>query len=493
MRQKVAYRLLNGGALAVLALGAVLGTGAVKAQDITINMAVPDWPPTRFMKEEFDRSFKSPSGKNVTLAMDFIPWPSFYERVAASLTSGEQKYQMIVTDSQWLGSFVEGGYYLDLTDKMKADPELTAIMKDLHPVLVSAYSTYPHFTAKQLEEAGEWPHPEARYFGFPQFPDTYVTYYRKDLFCNEQEAAKFQASFNQKLPCTYEDWQQVDWDVWANIGKHFQRKKGDPLGDGVADDDFYGIAYQAGVGYDFSTMQINAFKWQNGGSIWDETTAPKGQALGVVNSPEAVKALEHYLKLTQYMPPVVKTGGMDIFKTDELFREGKVASNIEWIGFAESSINPETSKVAGNVAFAQAPGLKGPDGKLIRWANIGGQPFVIMTWADDTQVKEAVDFVKWWLSPDVQHQFASQGGQSAMKSVYEDPKYITYRPWNRTWAPGLDWQKDTWHIPEFFELLVQGQEQYDLAITGQQDAKTTLDNIAAFQEELLKEAGHIED
>ena len=116
-----------------------------------------------------------------------------------------------------------------------------------------------------------------------------------------------------------------------------------------------------------------------------------------------------------------------------------------------------------------------------------------MTWATDLQIKEAVDFVKWWLSPEVQHQFASQGGQSAIKSVYNDPKYVTYRPWNRTWAPGLDWQKDTWHIPEFFELLVQGQEQYDLAITGKQDAKTTLDNIAAFQEKLLKEAGHIED
>ena len=127
MKQAIAHRLLNGGALAALALGAVLGAGTVKAQDITINMAVPDWPPTRFMKEEFDRSFKSPSGKNVSLVMDFIPWPSFYERVAASLTSGEQKYQMIVTDSQWLGSFVEGGYYKDLTEDMKNDPELTKI------------------------------------------------------------------------------------------------------------------------------------------------------------------------------------------------------------------------------------------------------------------------------------------------------------------------------------------------------------------------------
>jgi multiple sugar transport system substrate-binding protein len=40
---------------------------------------------------------------------------------------------------------------------------------------------------------------------------------------------------------------------------------------------------------------------------------------------------------------------------------------------------------------------------------------------------------------------------------------------------------------------VQGQEQYDLAITGQQDAKTTMDNIAAFEEDLLKEAGHIKE
>ena len=83
------------------------------------------------------------------------------------------------------------------------------------------------------------------------------------------------------------------------------------------------------------------------------------------------------------MPPVVKTGDMDIFKTDELFREGKVAMNIEWIGFAESTINPETSKVADKVAFAQMPGLRGADGKLVRWSNIGGQPFVLMTWNSD--------------------------------------------------------------------------------------------------------------
>ncbi|MCB1991108.1 MAG: hypothetical protein KDG49_06565, partial [Geminicoccaceae bacterium] len=89
---------------------ALLAGGTARAADITITMAAPDWPPTRFMKEEFDRSYQSPDGHNTVLDIDFIPWPSFYERVAASLASGEQKYQMIVTDSQWLGAFVEGGY-----------------------------------------------------------------------------------------------------------------------------------------------------------------------------------------------------------------------------------------------------------------------------------------------------------------------------------------------------------------------------------------------
>jgi multiple sugar transport system substrate-binding protein len=204
-----------------------------------------------------------------------------------------------------------------------------------------------------------------------------------------------------------------------------------------------------------------------------------------------VKALEQYLQLIEYMPPVAKTGTMDIFKSDELFREGKVAMNVDWIGLGEASLDPKTSKVADKLVFGQAPGTM-VDGKNVKWSNIGGQPFVLTTWTTDIQIKEAVEFVKWWLSDPIQHQFAASGGQSAVKSVYEDPKYVTYRPWNRAWAASLDWQKDVWHVPQFFELLTEQQDQFDLAITGKQDAKTTLDNIAKFQQDLLTQAGLIQ-
>ena len=123
------------------------------AEDITLRMAVPDWPPTRIMKDLADKGYKAPSGNKVTLEPDFIPWPNYYERLAASLTSGEKKYQMAVSDSQWLGAFVEGGYYLKLNKYIDADPALQAIFKDLHPNLVNAYSTYP----VQVEELLRFP------------------------------------------------------------------------------------------------------------------------------------------------------------------------------------------------------------------------------------------------------------------------------------------------------------------------------------------------
>jgi multiple sugar transport system substrate-binding protein len=277
-----------------------------------------------------------------------------------------------------------------------------------------------------------------------------------------------------------------------DFGEFFRRASGDQLAGETLSDDFYGIAYQSGKAYDFSIMQVNAFIWQEGASIWDETQAPEGQAEGVVNSPEAVAAFEHYLSLQEFMPPVVKTGTMDIFKVDELFREGKVAWIIQWIGFGESAISPETSKVSDKVAFAMHPGTKGEDGELIRWANIGGQPFVMTTWNDEETVAEMIDFVKWWLSPEIQTEFAKRGGQSGLKSVYGKDDYTSFRPWNHAWGDSLDWQKDVWHVPSFFELLVQSQEEFDKAITGQQSAQKTMDNIAAFQQELLTEEGLIE-
>jgi multiple sugar transport system substrate-binding protein len=462
-------------AAAMAMVGVSFMPTTVVAKDIVINMAAPDWLPTRFMQEEFDKTYKAQSGNNVKLVIDFIPWGSFYQRVAASLSSGEKKYQMIVTDSQWLGDFVEGGHYLKLNKYIDADPQLQAIIQDLHPVLLSTSSSYPYKSKN--------------YYGFPQFPDNLVTAFRKDIFCNATERANFLKQYGQTLPCYYNEWEDVDWDRYEKIGKFFQRKKGDKLGDGVADDDFYGIAYQAGKPYDFASMQVNGFIWQNGGDIWDETSTKP--ALGVVNSDKAISAFDHYLSLLKYMPPVAKTGQMDIFVVQDLYMQGKVGAIVDWVGVMGPVLDAKLSKVSDKTGFAEPPGTRQGDGAISRWSNIGGQPFVLTTWNNDDVVKESLDIVKWWLSKPVQEKFVKSGGQSGMLSVMDNPAYATWAPYNRAYLDNYQWQKDVWHIPEFFPLLTEQQEQVDKAVTGQISAKQALDTVAAFQDKLLREAGRI--
>ena len=266
--------------VAAAGFAATLMTGGAMsayAEEVTLTMAVPDWPPTRIMKKFFDEQYKPKSGNTVKLDVDFIPWPDFYTRVNASLTSGEQKYNFIVSDSQWLGAFVEGGYFRKINDLLDADPDFKKTFMEIHPNPLNAYATYPHKSEN--------------YYGFPQFPDVLVNFARKDIICNEEEQKNFQAKYSKKLPCTGEELDAMTWDDFKDVGEFFRRKKGEMLAGKPAEDDFYGIAFQAGKGYDFSSMQINGMIWQDGGNIWDETKAPTGQAEGVVNSPEAVKAL----------------------------------------------------------------------------------------------------------------------------------------------------------------------------------------------------------
>jgi len=450
----------------------------VSAKTVEIIMAAPDWPPTRFMQEYFNSNFPQSGDTEIKLTLDFIPWDNFYTNVAASLTSGEQKYSMIVSDSQWLGAFIEGGYFQKLNKYIDADPELQAIFDDMHQGYKEGYTTYPYKSEN--------------YYGFPQFPDNYVNFYRTDIFCNPDENAAFRAKYGKKLPCTYADWEIVVWDDIFDINEFLTRKKGEMLAGKPLEDDMFGVTYQAGKAYDFSSMQINGFFWQYGGDIWREDQQPDAQAIGVVNSDINVAALTKYLDLLATMHPSHKTGGMGIFEMQALYLEGKIASMINWVGLGAPVVDPNLSKVHDITGYARQPGTMQDDGTISRWANLGGQPFVLTTWMTDEEIDAAFKIIKWWLSFDTQIAAVKAGGQSCMKSIIYSDGYNALAPWNAAYVASMDWQKDVWHIPEFFELLTQQQEEFDKAITGQQDAQTTLDNIAEFQQELLEEVDRIQ-
>ena len=319
-----------------------------------------------------------------------------------------------------------------------------------------------------------------------------ITYYRTDLFCSKIEQTAFEDRYNKKLPCTPEEMNDADWNLVANIGEFFTRSTGEELAGETLEDDFYGISYQAGKSYDFSSVAINGFIWQHGGEIWDELKVPESQALGVVNSEIAVSAFEHYLSLLAYMPPIVNTGTMDPFKVDQLFRAGKIAWALQWTGFGEATISSEISKVYDKVDFALHPGIRFSDGSLDRTSNLSGQVLAVTSSNDDETLHEAIDFLEWWSSEKTQTQFAKEGGQSALHSAFEQDDYVNVRPWNQEFKQSLIWQRNFWNIPEFIELLAQQQAAYDRAITGEVSAREALNSIASYQQKLLTESGYID-
>ena len=115
-----------------------------------------------------------------------------------------------------------------------------------------------------------------------------------------------------------------------------------------------------------------------------------GERIGVVNSDKAIAAFDHYLSLEKYMPPVAKTGQMDIFVVQDLYMQGKVAAIVDWVGVMGPVVNPKLSKVSDRTDFAEPPGTRKPDGSLSGWSKIGGQPFVLTTWNSDDGGSSAV-------------------------------------------------------------------------------------------------------
>ena len=376
---------------------------------------------------------------------------------------------------------------------MKSDPELTGDHEGPASGPGLGLLDLPAPDRRAAREAGEWPHPEAHYYGFPQFPDTYVTFYRKDLFCNEKEAREVPGDFSQKLPCTYEDWQQVDWDVWAQHRQALPAQEGRPARRRRGRRRLLRHRLPGRRRLRLLDHGVNAFIWQNGGSIWDETKAPEGQALGVVNSDTNVKAFEQYLEHA-----ALHAAGGEDRPDGHLRRPGPVHAgqgrgDIDWVGLGEPVLDPKTSKVCRQVGVRR--GARAPARRTARstaTGNIGGQPFVLTTWNSDEVNEAALEVVKWWLNPETQKKFVANGGQSGLRSVMADPEYDSLRPWNRAHKEMIDWQRDVWHIPEFFELLTQQQQEFDKAITGQISAKEALDSVAEFQDRILRDADRIE-
>src|SRR6266404_3608163 len=116
----------------------------------------------------------------------------------------------------------------------------------------------------------------------------------------------------------------------------------------------------------------------------------------VFNSPQAVEALEFYLKLLTYAPPGVAEFDSD--QEGETLLQGNAFAATIWTGWCPQTDDPTKSRVVGRISFSVPPK------KVKQVAKLG--LFMVGIAASAPNKEGAMEFFNWFHSSAIQTQFA---------------------------------------------------------------------------------------
>ena len=201
-------------------------------------------------------------------------------------------------------------------------------------------------------------------YGLPETQNFQVTFYRKDIL----------ETLNLKVPETYQD--------IIDILPTLQR---------------YGMNYYMPMagGSGLKSIEITApFIYQYGGDIYSKDAFEAG-----IDTKEGIEAITMMVDLfTIYSLPLTTQNFYNDFRTG--------LSPIGIAGFGEYlQLSNAAPEIQGKWGLALAPGVEQEDGTIRRDQTASSQGVMIFEKSD--KKLEAWDFIKWWLSSDVQASFAN--------------------------------------------------------------------------------------
>jgi len=411
-------------------------------KELTIIFA--QWDPANYLQQLCDEYTKE-SGVKIKVVQE--PWSSYGDRVFAEFAAKGTAYDMVVSDSQWMGAGATQGHYVELTKIFNSELNGQSFL----PSLVTSYAEYP---------AGS-----LRYWSVPTEGDAMIWAYRKDLFEDPKEKEAFKAKYGYELAVP------ETWDQLKDIAEFFTRP----------DKNFYGLGIQVSKDYDCVTMASENVLFSYGGGWGDYKT---NVAEGVANSPESVKAIEFFKGLRKYMPP--GSGNMCWQEINDAFVTGQVAMALNFVAWFPGLVNPAMSKYANVTDFFIQP--KGPTGE--RKVSLGGQALAVVSYISDAHKKASIDFLKWFAKDENQVKWYQLGGFTCNANVMKTPEYLNYAPFNKAFAQSLALTSDFWRVPPYAALLTLVQMNLNnFVVADQGTAQSTMDTIAKESDKILKEAG----
>ena len=444
---RLPFKKLPGLATLVAAAVLSLNTTGALAQDKTITLCWAAWDPANALVE-LSKDFTAKSG--VKMKFEFVPWPNFADRMLNELNSKGKLCDLMIGDSQWIGGAAESGHYVKLNDFFAKEG---IKMTDFMPATVVGYA--------------EWPKNSPNYWALPAMADSVGWTYRKDWFAKPELQAEFKKKHNRDLapPKTMTELKEV--------AEFFQNR----MIDGKK---VYGAYLFTERGSEGITMGVTNALYPMGFK-YEDPKKPYALA-GFVNSADSVKGLEFYKALYKCCTPPGLTNaymgeGLDAFKS------GQVAMQMNWFAFFPG-LNKDPNVGGDKIGFFVNPSDKG------KGVQLGGQGISVVSYSPNKN--EALQYIKWFSSPDVQKKWQAVGGSSAHKAVLQDPGYPTSSPFAQPFLDSMGMVVDFWAEPSYAQLLLAMQKRvHDYVVADKGTAKEALDALVVDWNKVFKDDGKV--
>ena len=205
-----------------------------------------------------------------------------------------------------------------------------------------------------------------------------------------------------------------------------------------------------------------------------------GETLRKVPFQEEYK--EFYKELYKCCTP---PGYTDSYMSEGLdaFKSGQVAMMMNWFAFFPGLY--KDPMVGGDkIGFFVNPGQK------VEASTLGGQGISVVSYSEKKD--QALEYIKWFASPEVQKKWWSLGGYSCHKSVLLDPGFANTQPFAADFLKAMDGVQDFWQEPAYAELLLAMQKRvHDFVVADQGTAQEALDKLIEDWTETFEDEGKL--
>ncbi|MCB2009991.1 MAG: extracellular solute-binding protein [Geminicoccaceae bacterium] len=464
-----AFRMALVSGAAVIAMQPSLQAAECEGVEITIGSFNPPFiggPAIAHAK-----TWEEKSGGSATVVT--FPFGELYTKYMTPMATGQHAFDVIQYAPAWQGDFAP------FLSEMSEEFRQGQAWEDIAPVYRDRLMVWDGKVVAQTIDG-----------------DVHTGTYRRDLFENPDEQAAFREKYGYDLA------PPETWDQYYDIAEFFTRPDEQLWGTAEA---FVRGGQQFWFFFSHAAAYVN--HPDNPGSMFFDPDTMDAQ----VANAGWLKGLEDYIRSSKHAPPGALGWNSGDIRT--AFAGGQVAMNFDWGDTGTIGVDPEQSKVAGNVGFFILPGSKSMfnyrTGEWDEMDEIVHSPFMAYGgWVSSVPTSSPVqdcawDYVAWYASPENSMADSTTGGTGVNPYRFSHFENID------AWLAGgtftevearnyLDVQLASIEAPNVaLDMRLPGYFQYtevleielSKALAGEVEPQAALDAIAAEWNRLTDEFG----